>query len=106
MLALAICLKLTPALFVLYWVWQREWMLLASTFAALVLLILSPAAFTGWPAYATSMATWWGATVGPGWSGTQWYPASINQSLPAAWWRRGSCAIGWIRIEGTECPGR
>lgn len=80
-LALAICLKLTPALFVLYWLWQREWKLLAYTFVALPLLILGPALLVGWSFYAESMATWWSSTVGPGLTGTQWYPASINQSL-------------------------
>lgn len=82
LLAIAICLKLTPALFVLYWLWQREWKLLAATFLALPLLILSPALIVGWPFYAESMATWWTTTIGPGLSGTQWYPASINQSIP------------------------
>lgn len=81
MLALAICLKLTPALFVLYWLWQREWKLLAYTFIALPVLILSPVLLTGWSFYAESMGTWWATTIGPGLSGTQWYPASINQSL-------------------------
>ncbi len=81
-LALAICLKLTPALFVLYWLWQREWKLLASTLVALTALILSPALLTGWSFYAESMDTWWGSTVAPGLTGGQWYPASINQSIP------------------------
>ncbi|MGB7160396.1 MAG: glycosyltransferase family 87 protein [Tepidisphaeraceae bacterium] len=82
LLALAIALKMTPALFVLYWVWQREWRVLASTFVALAALVLSPALFTGWSFYAECMTTWWTQTVGPGLSGAQWYPASINQSLP------------------------
>ena len=30
-LALAICLKMTPALFVLYWLYQRNWKLLGGT---------------------------------------------------------------------------
>ena len=81
-LAVAICLKLTPALFVLYWIWQREWKLLATTFIALPALILSPALFTGWSFYAECVSTWWSSTVGPGLTGGQWYPASINQSIP------------------------
>ena len=39
-LAVAICLKMTPALFVVYWLYQRNWKLLAWTLAAGVVFIV------------------------------------------------------------------
>lgn len=81
-LALGICLKLTPALFILYWLWQRQWKLVGATGAALAAMILIPALFTGWEFFATCMATWWGELIGPSLGGA-WYPYHINQSLPA-----------------------
>ena len=44
-LALAICLEITPALFVLYWLYQRNWKLLGGVLIALVVLgVIIPAA--------------------------------------------------------------
>ncbi|MGI9015369.1 MAG: glycosyltransferase family 87 protein [Phycisphaerales bacterium] len=81
-LALGICLKLTPALFLLYWLWQREWKVLGATATALPAMVLSPALLTGWEFYAVCMATWWTELIGPSLGGA-WYPIHINQSLPA-----------------------
>ena len=81
-LALGICLKLTPALFLLYWLWQREWKLLAATAIALPAMMLSPALFIGWEFYAACMTAWWTQIIGPSLSGA-WYPMHFNQSLPA-----------------------
>ncbi len=81
-LAMGICLKLTPALFILYWIYQRQWKVLAATFTALPALILAPALLTGWSFYAESMTTWWNVLIGPSLGGG-WYPMHINQSLSA-----------------------
>ena len=93
-LALAICLKMTPALFVLYWLHQRNWRLLAGTAAALaVCAIVVPAVASvgmcGWDAdrgldhFRTLTATWLDNLILPGLVKGSWYPIHINQSLPA-----------------------
>ncbi len=83
-LAGAICLKLTPALFVLYWLWQREWKLLRGTVATLLLaMLVLPAVLLG-PARAWELTATWGENlILPGLIEGRWYPISVNQSLPA-----------------------
>lgn len=81
-LALGICLKLTPALFLLYWVYQREWRVLGGTAAGLAFMMLAPAVFIDWEFYALTTGTWLREIIYPGLSGV-WYPMHINQSLPA-----------------------
>jgi len=82
-LALAICLKMTPALFVLYWLYQRNWRLLAGTVAALLLFgVVVPAAALGPAHYATLTGTWLEYLIIPGLVKGAWYPIHINQSLP------------------------
>ncbi|HUT59964.1 MAG TPA: glycosyltransferase family 87 protein [Phycisphaerae bacterium] len=82
-LALAICLKMTPALFVLYWLYQRNWRLLAGTVAALVLfVVVVPAAAVGPTHYAALMDSWLNNLIFRGLKGA-WYPIHINQSLQA-----------------------
>jgi hypothetical protein len=79
-LALGICLKLTPALFLLYWLWQRQWKVLFACALALPAMMLVPALFSGWGFYWWCMTTWWNNLIGPALGG-QWYPNFINQSL-------------------------
>jgi hypothetical protein len=84
-LALAICIKLTPALFLLYWVWQRNWRLLAGTVVSLAaLLVVAPAAVVGPQRYATLTGTWLDNLILPGLTRGAWYPVHINQSLSGA----------------------
>ena len=81
-LALAVCLKMTPALFVLYWLYQRNWKLLAGAVAAMVLLaVVVPAAAVGPAHYATLTTTWYNNLIKPGLVEGSWYPIHINQSL-------------------------
>jgi hypothetical protein len=82
-LALGICLKLTPALFILYWIYQREWKVLLGVFIALPLMILSPAIFMDWKFYTVAIGTWWNELIYPGLVKGTWYPVHVNQSLPA-----------------------
>lgn len=83
-LAGAICLKLTPALFLLYWLWQRQWRLLRGTLATLLLVMLVlPAVLLG-PARAGELTATWGKNlILPGLVEGRWYPIHTNQSLPA-----------------------
>jgi hypothetical protein len=81
-LAVAICLKMTPALFLLYWLYQRSWKVLASSLAALVLLgVVVPAAAVGPQRYATLAGTWFQNLIRPGLVKGSWYPDHMNQSL-------------------------
>lgn len=81
-LALAICLKLTPALFLLYWLYQRNWKLLAATAAACMLFAVAvPAAILGPARYSTLMGTWLNEMIIPATAEGKWYPIHINQSM-------------------------
>ncbi len=80
-LALAICLKMTPALFLLYWLYQRNGKLLGGCLAALVLAVaVVPAAAIGPDRAVELTGTWMRNLVIEG-AGGAWYPVHINQSL-------------------------
>ncbi len=81
-LALAICLKMTPALFVLYWIYQRGWKVLAGAAAALVVYVaVVPAVVVG-PGRAVEVTrTWLDNLIVPGLVKGAWYPIHINQSV-------------------------
>ena len=81
-LALAICVKMTPAIFLLYWAYQRNWKLLAGTAVALmVFAVIIPAAAVGPDHYATLMQSWGENLILPGLIKGAWYPIHINQSI-------------------------
>lgn len=80
-LALAICLKLTPGLFLLYWLYQRNWKVLASTVAFLAAVAVAiPAAAVGPTRYKALTGEWFDNVIRPPLKGA-WYPAHINQSI-------------------------
>jgi len=82
-LALAVCLKLTPVLFLAYWVYQRQWKLAAWTVVALVVFaVVVPAAVMGPIHYAALTRDWLNNLILPGLVEGAWYPVHINQSLP------------------------
>jgi len=82
-LAVAICLKMTPALFLLYWLYQRNWKLLgAAVVAAIVLAVGVPALAVGPTRYVALMNSWLTHLIVPGLVKGAWYPIHINQSLP------------------------
>jgi hypothetical protein len=82
-LALAVCLKLTPALFGLYWLYQRNWRLLAGLVMALaVFAVVIPAAAMGPTHYQELMGDWLANLIQPGLVKGDWYPIHTNQSLP------------------------
>ncbi|KKK74354.1 hypothetical protein LCGC14_2884620, partial [marine sediment metagenome] len=81
-LALAICLKMTPAIFVLYWLYQRNWKLLAASATGLVVFAaVIPAATVGPTHYAALMQSWLDNLIVPGLLKGAWYPVHVNQSL-------------------------
>ena len=81
-LALAILLKMTPALFLPYWLYQRNGKLLAGAAAGLIAFgVLVPAAAVGPGHYADLTATWYRNIVRKPAIEGSWYPEHINQSL-------------------------
>ncbi len=81
-LAVAICLKMTPALFLLYWLYQRNWKLLAgAAVGGLVMTVGIPVAFMGWDRYAELKMMWFENLIFPGLVKGAWYPTHSNQSL-------------------------
>lgn len=82
-LAVAICLKMTPALFVLYWVYQRQWKLLGTTAMwGAVFVGVVPVLFIGPSQHILLTRTWLENLIFPGLVKGAWYPIHINQSLP------------------------
>ncbi|MDY6914286.1 MAG: glycosyltransferase family 87 protein [Planctomycetota bacterium] len=81
-LAAAICLKMTPALFVLYWLYQRNWKLLGGAAVAMVFFAVAvPLAAVGPGRYVELTDTWLNNLILPGLIRGDWYPEHINQSL-------------------------
>jgi len=83
-LGLAICLKMTPALFMLYWIYQRNWRLLAGMLIGLAVIgVVLPAAAMGPTRYVESTQCWLNNLIKPGLVKGSWYPIHVNQSFPA-----------------------
>ena len=83
LLALAVCIKMTPALFVLYWIYQRNWRLLRGCLGAgLLFTVVIPAVLIGPARYSELTSTWYQNLIKPGLIKGAWYPIHINQSLP------------------------
>jgi len=81
-LALAVCLKLTPALFLVYWLYQRNWKLLAGAAVAMAVFVLAvPPLLLGASHAATLTETWWNNLIVPGLIKASWYPIHVNQSI-------------------------
>lgn len=62
-LGLATALKCTPALFLAWFVWKRQWKMSAITLAATAAFTLSPALWMGPAEYARSMQFWYGQSL-------------------------------------------
>lgn len=83
LLALAIACKVTPALFVGYFVWKRAWRVLAGTGIGLVaFFFLIPAAVLGWDQNLRSLTSWVEVMILPFVTGGYVTPEHNNQSLP------------------------
>jgi len=83
LLALAIASKVTPALFVGYFLWKRAWKVLLGVGAGLVLFfLLVPALFLGWDGNLQSLRSWIEVMILPFLKGGIVTPEHNNQSLP------------------------
>ena len=82
-LAVAVCLKMTPALFVLYWLYQRNWKLLRGALATgLIVGVVVPAFLLGPGRWSELAGAWYDNLIRPGLIESKWYPVHVNQSLP------------------------
>ncbi len=87
-LAVAICIKMTPAIFVLYWLYRRNWKLLGGTVLfGLLFAVAVRAAVVGPARYTQLTRTWLDNLSIPGLIKGAWYPIHINQSLPGVFSR-------------------
>ncbi|HUL71138.1 MAG TPA: glycosyltransferase family 87 protein [Gemmatimonadales bacterium] len=78
-LGAAAALKVTPVLFIPYFIWRRQWRNAAWTTMWTALLTLSPAIVFGWNRYVQYLSSWV-AVVGRGWD-----VGKFNQSVFAMW---------------------
>jgi hypothetical protein len=88
LLALAIACKVTPALFVPYWLWKRAWRALAGCALGLVLfLLLVPGLFLGMGRNVELLRSWYDGMVRPYVSAGEVTTDHPNQSLPGLVYR-------------------
>jgi alpha-1,2-mannosyltransferase len=83
LLALAIACKVTPAMFLAYFLWKRAWKVLISVIIGLFLFfIVVPSGWLGWEGNMRSLSSWFDGMVKPFLFGTFVTPEHSNQSLP------------------------
>jgi hypothetical protein len=102
-LGLAIACKVTPALFVPYFVWKRAWKTLAGTVAGLALFLwpgLVPAAFLGWEENRHQLTSWYREMVHPFVVEGRVWTEHNNQSLPGLAYRMLTHSPSWSRYDG------
>jgi hypothetical protein len=89
-LALAIACKVTPALFIPYFVWKRSWRLLAGCAVGLLLFLwpgVVPALRLGWQGNQQQLHSWYRGMVHPFVVEGKVTSEHINQSLPGLVYR-------------------
>ncbi|HLW65635.1 MAG TPA: glycosyltransferase family 87 protein [Gemmataceae bacterium] len=83
LLALAICCKVTPALFVFYFIWKRQWKVLAGCCVGmLAFLLFVPGLFLGWSANIALLSSWCQQMIVPFLRDGVITSEHPNQSLP------------------------
>lgn len=83
LLSLAIACKITPALFVPYFVWKRAWRMVAATCVGVgVFFWIVPGMYFGWERNQEFLVSWYGGMVEPYLVEKQVTSEHQNQSLP------------------------
>ncbi len=73
---------MTPALFLIYWLYQRNWRLLASTCVAGVIFVVGVPLIAVGPSHCfTLLSTWFNDLILVAIVENQWYPIYMNQSF-------------------------
>jgi hypothetical protein len=102
-LALAICCKVTPALFVPYFLWKRAWRALAGTAIGLVLfLAVVPSIILGPQRNTRDLQSWFSVMVIPYARDGVVTSKHNNQSLPGLIYRLGTDSPSYISYEGEK----
>jgi hypothetical protein len=97
LIALAIACKVTPALFVAYFLWKRAWRVLAGCALGLVLFFFAvPAAFLGWEQNLELLTSWVRQMVLPYVVGGVVTSEHQNQSLPGLLFRMLTASPSFI----------
>ncbi len=100
-LALAIACKLTPALFVPYFVWKRAWKTLAGCCTGLVLFyVLVPGVFLGQERNLQLLGSWVNQMITPYVVSGVVTSEHVNQSLPGLVFRLGTHSPSFLNDKG------
>jgi alpha-1,2-mannosyltransferase len=104
-LALAIACKVTPALFLPYFVWKRSWRAVAGTFAGLALwLAVVPGLALGWDTNRELLASWFETMVKPFVVDGKVTSEHANQSIPGLAFRLLTAEPSFLEYDEDERP--
>jgi hypothetical protein len=112
LIALATAIKLTPALFVPYFVLKRQWRVVAASLVGLMLfLVVVPSSRFGFARNLQLLRSWSDAMVRPAVVEGRVETLQVNQSLPAIWLRLvtdtpgvkladdSTAAVNWLSLD-------
>jgi hypothetical protein len=102
-LGLAVACKITPALFLPYFVWKRAWKTIAGTVAGLALFLwpgFVPASVLGWDENRHQLTSWYREMVHPFLVEGKVWSEHNNQSLPALAYRMLTHSPSFSHYEG------
>ncbi len=104
-LALAIACKVTPALFLPYFVWKRAWRAVAGALAGLALwLAIVPGAVLGWDRNADLLASWFDTMVKPFVVEGKVTSEHANQSIPGLTFRLLTAEPSFLDYDEDDRP--
>ncbi len=104
-LALAIACKVTPGLFIPYFVWKRAWRALAGTAVGLVLwLFVVPGAILGWQTNQTLLVSWYDGMVKPFVVEGKVTSEHANQSIPGVVFRLLTAEPSFLEYDEDDRP--
>jgi alpha-1,2-mannosyltransferase len=104
-LALAIACKVTPALFLPYFLWKRAWRLLAGAIVGLALwLAVVPSAVLGWDANRELLTSWFDVMVRPFAQDGKVTSEHPNQSLPGLSFRLFTREPSFVSYDEDDKP--
>ena len=102
-LALAISYKVTPALFVPYFVYKRSWRTVGATFLGMgVFLLIVPSLIIGPQFNGECLAMWWHRMISPFLTKGVVSPQEINQSMVGVLTRLLTDTEDWDRTATTS----
>jgi hypothetical protein len=98
-IALATAFKLTPALFIAYFAYKRQWrVVLASVFGLVLFLVVVPSPVLGLERNLWLLRSWYSAMIRPYVFEGRVETLQVNQSLPGIWFRLATDSPG-VKLE-------